>query len=183
MLASWKRNPVLKFFHFFRVIQRKMSHSRSVGWLFVFWILSMCASCDFQGCKTAASIGGFRFPGHTISTHSEPSIWSCFRSCKLKMPLKCHSINYNLETFQCEINNRTKNGKPHDFVYRSEYVYLENPFRGKNLQEQFIIIMSVFPTTIFWFLYPYRYRYPYRLKIKTRHNQDCIETFTITNLF
>ncbi|KAK2553981.1 hypothetical protein P5673_024686 [Acropora cervicornis] len=108
-----------------------MSHSRSVGWLFVFWILSMCASCDFQGCKTAASIGGFRFPGHTISTHSEPSIWGCFRSCKLKMPLKCHSINYNLETFQCEINNRTKNGKPHDFVYRSEYVYLENPFRAR----------------------------------------------------
>ncbi|XP_067025242.1 uncharacterized protein [Acropora muricata] len=112
-------------------IQRKRLNSRSFGWLSVFCILSMCAGCDFQGCKTAASVGGFRFPGHTISTHSEPSIWSCFRSCKLKMPLKCHSINYNLETFQCEINNRTKNGKPHDFVYRSEYVYLENPFRAR----------------------------------------------------
>ena len=112
-----------------------MLHSRIVGWLSVFWILSMYANCEFQGCKTAASIGGFRFPGHTISTHSEPSIWNCFRLCKLQMPLKCHSINYNLETFQCEINNRTKNGKPHEFVYRSEYVYLENPFRGKNFQE------------------------------------------------
>ncbi|XP_029185444.2 uncharacterized protein LOC114953371 [Acropora millepora] len=132
MLAFGKRNPVLKFFLILQgPIQRKRLNSRSFGWLSVFCILSMCASCDFQGCKTAASVGGFRFPGHTISTHSEPSIWSCFRSCKLKMPLKCHSINYNLETFQCEINNRTKNGKPHDFVYRSEYVYLENPFRAR----------------------------------------------------
>ena len=144
MLAFGKRNPVLKFFLILQgPIQSKRLHSRSVGWLSVFCILSMCASCDFQGCKTAASIGGFRFPGHTISTHSEPSIWGCFRSCKLKMPLKCHSINYNLETFQCEINNRTKNGKPHDFVYRSEYVYLENPFRGKNLQELAIYNHSV----------------------------------------
>ena len=100
------------------------------------WVFSMCASCDFQGCKTAVSITGFRFPGHTISTHSKPSIWSCFRSYELKMALKCHSINYNLETFQCEINNRTKNGKPHEFVSSSEYVYLENPFRGKNLHER-----------------------------------------------
>ena len=112
-----------------------MSLSKMVAWLSALWIFSMCASCDFQGCKTAVSIRGFRFPGHIISAHSAPSIWRCFRLCELKMPLKCHSINYNLETFQCEINNRTKNGKPHEFVSSSEYVYLENPFRGKNLQE------------------------------------------------
>ena len=132
MLEFRKRNPILKFFKILQgPIQGKMSLSRIVGWLSVLWFLSMCASCDFQGCKTTASISGFRFPGHTINTYSEPSIWSCFRSCKLKMPLKCHSINYNLETSQCEINNRTKNGKPHEFVSSSEYVYLENPFRGK----------------------------------------------------
>ena len=112
MLEFRKRNPILKFFKILQgPIQRKMSLSRIVGWLSVLWFLSMCASCDFQGCKTTASISGFRFPGHTINTYSEPSIWSCFRSCKLKMPLKCHSINYKLETSQCEINNRTKIGK------------------------------------------------------------------------
>lgn len=56
------------------------------------------------------------------------NIWSCFQACK--RTLGCQSINYKVETYTCEINNRTKKGRPYKFVTMKGSVYLENPFRA-----------------------------------------------------
>ena len=44
---------------------------------------------------------------------------------------QCQSINYEVNTYICGINNRTKRGRPNRFVRRVGSVYMENPFRGK----------------------------------------------------
>lgn len=73
-----------------------------------------------------------------ISSDKENSVWSCFQACKTKR--ECRSLNYNLETFICEINNRTKREKPDKFVPLEGSVYVDNPFRGR--QEKIEIFLK-----------------------------------------
>ena len=90
-----------------------------------------------QGCRITDSIKDHRLVGHVISSHKENSIWSCFQACKTK--LECRSLNYNLQTSICEINNRTKSEKPNKFIPLEGAVYVDNPFRGKQEMEIFKI--------------------------------------------
>ena len=67
--------------------------------------------------------------GHVISSDKEKSVWNCFQACKTS--LECRSLNYNLETSICEINNRTRSEKWEKFVPLKGSVYVDNPFGGK----------------------------------------------------
>ena len=87
-------------------------------------------SCVFQGCSRTDSVDGYSLKGHVIAFQPEPNIWSCLQACRLT--LACQSINYEIGTSKCEINNRTKNGKLDKFVSSKQHVYVENPFRGRN---------------------------------------------------
>lgn len=82
-----------------------------------------------HGCSRTDSVEGYRLNGHVITSQAQMNIWSCFQACK--RTLGCQSINYKVETYTCDINNRTKKGRPYKFVAMKGSVYLENPFRGR----------------------------------------------------
>ena len=92
-------------------------------------VLVCYATSLAQRCIRTDSLKDHRLVGHVISSDKENNIWGCFQACKTN--LECRSLNYNLETSICEINNRTKNEKPHKFVALEGSVYVDNPFRGK----------------------------------------------------
>lgn len=100
-------------------------------------VLVCYATSLAQGCRRTDSLKDHRLVGHVISSDKENSIWGCFQACKLN--LECRSLNYNLETSICDINNRTKSEKPHKFVVLEGSVYVDNPFRGKREMKIFNI--------------------------------------------
>lgn len=93
------------------------------------WVFVCCAASFAQECKRTDSIRDHRLEGHVVTSSRESSIWSCFQACKRK--IECQSLNYNVETSICEINNRTKQGKQDKFAPFVGSVYVDNPFRGK----------------------------------------------------
>ena len=82
-----------------------------------------------QLCSRKDSVQDYTLEGHVIATNSKQDIWGCFQECK--RAIECQSINYEVNTYICGINNRTKRGRPNRFVRRVGSVYMENPFRGK----------------------------------------------------
>ena len=82
-----------------------------------------------QVCGRTYSVQDYTLEGHVISTNSKQDIWGCFQECK--RTTGCQSINYEVNTYICGINNRTNRGRPNRFVRRVGSVYMENPFRGK----------------------------------------------------
>ena len=113
----------------------------SVVWFFVCYATSLA-----QECSRTDSLKDYRLVGHVISSDKENSIWSCFQTCKTKFD--CRSLNYNLDTFICEINNRTKREKPDKFVPMEGSVYVDNPFRGQWETKIFNIIYDNFKANL-----------------------------------
>lgn len=97
--------------------------------LCIIWILTNSVKSIAQDCSRTDSIKHYKLIGHVISSQSAPNIWSCFQVCKGR--IDCQSINYEVETSICEINNRAKNGKLYRFVSKMGSVYMENPFRAR----------------------------------------------------
>ena len=111
-------------------------HQMASYHIHILWVFMCCAARLAEECRRTDSIEDYRLHGHVISSHRESSIWSCFQACR--NTIKCQSLNYNVETSVCELNNRTKQGKPDKFVAMEGNVYADNPFRGKFKKIQYI---------------------------------------------
>ena len=60
-----------------------------------------------------ASHFGMMLQRHIFKRMKEPS-YICLNECRLD--LRCQSINYVISKEMCELNNRTKEARPEDFV-------------------------------------------------------------------
>ena len=62
--------------------------------------------------------------GHTFKTfHTQPGSFDCSHACNAEV--KCQSYNYVMFKDICELNNRTKEARPEDFVKDEERYYME----------------------------------------------------------
>lgn len=107
-------------------------HIIHIAWLFIY-----CTTSQAQGCRRTDSVKGYRLDGHVLTSQRESNIWSCIQTCKGQTV--CQSINYNVETSICQINNRTKKGREDKVIAMNRSVYVDNPFRGKRNKIQIII--------------------------------------------
>ena len=89
-------------------------------------------SIDSQQCGIETySIYQRMLKSHTFKTlNARPGSFDCRKACNSEV--RCQSYNYVMFKDVCELNNRTKEARPEDFVKSSERYYMEkSPNRGK----------------------------------------------------
>ena len=99
-------------------------------------ILVMCqmlCKVTAEDCKHSEySIFGMMLRGHTFKKLNTSTALECLDVCN--HDFRCHSFNYVFSQRVCELNNRTKEARPENFVPNSErYYFRRDKKRGKLL--------------------------------------------------
>ena len=100
--------------------------SYSVNMSLVFTLLVMCQmSCelDAQQCKSEYSIRDMMLKRHTFMARKSANWLKCVDKCN--HDTRCQSFNYVISQAICELNNRTKEARPEDFVPDSDRFYIK----------------------------------------------------------
>ena len=82
----------------------------------VLGISQLFCKLEAQQCSKQskeASQFGMKLQGHIFKRMTEPS-FVCLKECRLDV--RCQSFNYVISKEMCELNNRTKEARPEDFV-------------------------------------------------------------------
>ena len=88
----------------------------------IFLIISLQACADNLQCKRVQSVYGTMLRGHVFQESNAPNILACSLLCN--SDIRCQSINYVISRHLCELNNRTKEARPEDYVQDADRVYL-----------------------------------------------------------
>ena len=81
---------------------------------------------DPQQCKSEYSINGMMLKGHVSEEKKSVTILSCVLQCDAN--IRCQSINYVLSQYVCELNSRTKDARPEDFIPDADRIYITRLF-------------------------------------------------------
>ena len=60
--------------------------------------------------------------GHVFQEHNATNILACSLLCNSN--IRCQSTNYVISRHSCELNSRTKEARPEDYVQDANRVYL-----------------------------------------------------------
>ena len=83
--------------------------------------------CSKQGKEDSQL--GMMLQRHIFKRMTEPS-YVCLQKCRLH--LRCQSFNYVISKEMCELNNRTKEARPEDFVPDPDRYYFTRDFGRGN---------------------------------------------------
>ena len=84
-----------------------------------------------QRCGTENSIFGKMLRGHTFRELKTNHSIECLQTCNADV--RCQSINYVMRNDICELNNRTKEARPENFIRNIDRYYLRRvDKRGNN---------------------------------------------------
>ena len=79
---------------------------------------------------------GTMLRGHVFQEHNAANILACSLLCNSN--IRCQSINYVTSRLLCQLNSRTKEARPEDYVQDADRVYLTRPSeRGIALRTKF----------------------------------------------
>lgn len=77
-----------------------------------------------QECKQDEySILGMMLRGHTFKKLNTSISFECLLACN--DDFRCHSFHYVISKSVCELNNRTKEARPEDFIPNYENITLD----------------------------------------------------------
>ena len=96
-------------------------------------ISQMFYKLDAQQCiiRGEYTIHGMMLKGHTFIEEKTGMIWlTCLDKCD--DDARCQSFNYVISQGICELNNRTKEARPEDFVPDSDRFYIKR-FRERGI--------------------------------------------------
>ena len=117
----------------------KKAHCYAAVVIFLTISLQTCAA-NLQ-CKGVQSVYGTMLRGHVFQEHNAANIMACSLLCNSN--IRCQSINYVISRHLCELNNRTKEARPEDYLQDADRVYVTRPSeRGIELK---ISIISELP--------------------------------------
>ena len=85
-------------------------------------------------CPAEQAIYGKALKGYTFKTLASSSSFECLVDCHYED--RCQSYNYVLKTNICEMNNRTKEAKPDQFVSDPDRLYMK---RGAHRSKVIVI--------------------------------------------
>ena len=93
-------------------------------------LLSMTDLAQVNGlCDGAESIRFKALKGHTFSTMHTANPQECHEKCQ--EDLRCQSFNFVIRNGECELNDRTKEAKPKNFITDMERFYMKRGPHGK----------------------------------------------------
>ena len=101
------------------------SHFYQAAVIFLTCCIFLQACADNLQCKGVRSISGMMLRGHVFQEHNAANILACSLLCDSN--IRCQSINYVRIHHLCELNNRTKEARPQDYVQDEYRVYLTRP--------------------------------------------------------
>ena len=84
-----------------------------------------------QQCPSERSISGWMLQGHVYKTMLADIGLSCWLVCRTDG--RCQSFNFVISSRMCELNNRTKEAKPEDFIPDPDRYYFRKPVNRGNL--------------------------------------------------
>ena len=91
----------------------------------IYSIMSMCSwgITAEQTCRTSRPVKDHALTGHVFASLEGKRLDSCVFACELTR--NCFSINYYIAIKKCELNRKTAQWYPSDFLPRSGAVYLK----------------------------------------------------------
>ena len=94
-------------------------------WLSVTFLMSQLGVFQAASqCRTATnSIGGMFLRGHTFKTSTVERPVGCYLMCEEEVI--CRSYNFEIGQKLCELNNRTKEARPEDFMPDQTRFYMK----------------------------------------------------------
>ena len=103
--------------------------------LFCFWIvLTSCHVVEktmAQQCPSERSISGWMLQRHVYKTMLANIGLHCWLVCRTDD--LCQSFNFVVSSHMCELNNRTKEAKPEDFIPDPDRYCFRKPLNRGNL--------------------------------------------------
>ncbi len=86
---------------------------------------------DTQHCETEYSILKMMLKGHIFKSIKTSMSFECLQACH--NDVRCQGFNYVISKHMCELNDRTKEARPEDFVPNSDRYYVKRVRkRGKS---------------------------------------------------
>ena len=95
------------------------------------FIFALCSIVNANRCGKEGSVYGKTLQGSVFKTSVTETPYLCQQACGAET--RCQSFNYNVYSQLCELNSRTKEARPHEFVADEERMYMT---RYKNRGEQ-----------------------------------------------
>ncbi|XP_015757527.1 PREDICTED: uncharacterized protein LOC107336940 [Acropora digitifera] len=102
----------------------KKLHCYATMVIFLTISLQACAD-DLQCIYGTYAEYGTMLRSHVIQEHNAVNILACSLLCNSN--IRCQSINYVTSRHLCELNSRTKEARPEDYVQDANWVYLTRP--------------------------------------------------------
>ena len=117
-------------FLFWKMVKKPHCYATVV--IFLTCCISLQACADKPQCKRMQSVYGAMLKAHVFQEHDAANILTCGQLCNSK--IRCQSVNYVVSRHSCELNSRTKEARPEDYVQDADRVYLTGPSeRGAEL--------------------------------------------------
>ena len=103
-------------------------------------LVTFSFSTASNNCKTSGSLYGVAHLSHVYKTFIADRLATCYIACNSQ--LACQSLNYNLTDKTCYFSRIAKRSE--DLVEMENFVYAENPNRGKTfvLKPCFLAVIS-----------------------------------------
>ena len=96
-----------------------------------------------QHCGTNSySVYQMMLKGHTyMRIKARPGSLDCKQACD--SDVRCQSYNYVMFQDICELNTRTKEARPDDFIKSSDRYYVtKTPYRGREIQTEIHLFLK-----------------------------------------
>ncbi|KAL9989361.1 hypothetical protein ACROYT_G003902 [Oculina patagonica] len=100
----------------------------------VLFFLALSWKCNGEAadqCPAQQPIYGKALKGFTFTSLASPTAFGCLVDCHYED--RCQSYNYVMKTNICEMNNRTKEAKPEQFVSDPDRFYMKRGAHRKQL--------------------------------------------------
>ena len=107
-------------------------------------VLCMCYVYEVfaQQCKEDEhAISGMMLRGHTFRTMRSSIAFECHQACY--NDFRCHSFNYIISEELCELNNRTKEARPENFVPNAERYYVRSYKKRSEIQRKAALALAL----------------------------------------
>lgn len=144
-------------------------HLRGVTVAVFLYVVSRMPHGNAAGqCKSQVSNFGKALKRHTFDKFKVNRPDACIKRCQMEP--KCQSLNYVMEGSVCQLNNRSKETNPDDYVSYPKRFYMTVPFkRGIYLWRESRVIV------IYFFYYMY-------ILVKDNHHDYSFFDFKMRDL-
>ena len=137
MSGSFKKTFLLEMIFFLILTQAiKTPGPEEMSLIALFMASLTIRNIATQECGiNSYSIYQMMLKGHTFQAfNARPGSLDCRQACN--SDVRCQSYNYVIFKDMCELNNRTKEARPQDFVRDKDRYYMTKaPKRGSQIEE------------------------------------------------